>query len=48
MENVNVKRGRCTLTTVGDVTMLARINQVSNRRLWYFAHMIALNFPKRW
>ena len=38
----------CPLTTVGDVTMLARINQVSNGRLWYFAHMIALNFPKRW
>ena len=43
-KNVNVKRG----LFVGDVTMLARINQVSNGRLWYFAHMIALNFPKRW
>ena len=32
-KNVNVKRGRCPLTTVGDVTMLARINQVSNGRL---------------
>ena len=47
-ENINVKQGRCPLTTVGDVTMLARINQVSNGQLWYFAHMIALNFRKRW
>jgi len=31
--SLNVKRGRCPLTTVGDVTMLARINQVSNGRL---------------
>jgi len=43
-KNVNVKRG----LFVGDVTMLARIHQASNGRLWYFAHMIALNFSKRW
>ena len=33
MQNVNIKRGHCPLTTVGDVTMLARINHVSNGRL---------------
>ena len=36
-----------SLLFVGDVTMLAHINQVSNGWLRYFAHMIALNFPKR-
>ena len=32
-KNVNVKRGRCPLLFVGDVTVLAHINQVSNGRL---------------
>jgi len=32
------------LLLVVDVTLVDRINQVSNERLWYFAHKIALNF----
>jgi len=27
---------------------VACINQLSNERLWYFAHKIDLNFPERW
>jgi len=35
------------MLTLSEVAMLARINQVSNGQFRYFAHMIALNFPKR-